>query len=154
MTIINYNPIYRTAFEEMLVTYFTELNSDIPEPIIRGKLMDLIRDQVEKDIIHVALLLDDGVPAGFSIYQIDSSDSDWRKRPGWGFIREFFIAEHARRKGFGKALAAYCDEQMQQLGATDLYLTSDDAVEFWKKCGYQLTDEVASNKLPVLEKHF
>ena len=70
MEIINYTPTYRIAFEEMLVTYFTELSSDIPEPIIRGKLMDLIHGQIEQDIIHVALILDNHDPIGFSIYQI------------------------------------------------------------------------------------
>lgn len=152
MEIINYTPTYRIAFEEMLVTYFTELSSDIPEPIIRGKLMDLIHGQIEQDIIHVALILDNHDTVGFSIYQIDSTNSDWCKKPGWGFIREFYITASSRSKGFGKALAAYTDAQLKKLGAEHLYLTSDDAVQFWQKCGYTLTEEICSNDLPILVK--
>lgn len=154
MNILDYNGALRSQFEELLVTYFTvDLNSDIPEDIIRGKLMDLISKQTEDGVIHVAIATENDSAIGFSIYQIDSTHSDWCKRPGWGFIREFYIASASRSKGFGKALAAYTDAQLKILGSDHLYLTSDDAVQFWQKCGYSLTDEICSNDLPILEKH-
>lgn len=153
MTIIDYNATLRSQFEELLVTYFTvDLTSDIPEDIIRGKLMDLISRQTAGNIIHIALAMEEKSAVGFSIYQIDTTDSDWCKRPGWGFIREFYITASSRSKGFGKALAAYTDAQLKKLGAEHLYLTSDDAVQFWQKCGYTLTEEICSNDLPILVK--
>ena len=154
MNILDYNAALRSQIEELLVTYFTvDLNSDIPEDIIRGKLMDLIRKQIENGVIHVAIAMDDHSAIGFSIYQIDSAESDWCKRPGWGFIREFCIKKPYRHRGFGAILAAYSEEKLLQLGASQIYLTSDDAVDFWIHCGYQKTNEICSNGLPILEKH-
>ena len=153
MNILDYNAALRSQFEELLVTYFTvDLNSDIPEDIIRGKLMDLISKQTEDGVIHVAIATENDSAIGFSIYQIDSTHSDWCKRPGWGFIREFHVARSCRHRGFGSALAAYSEEKLLQLGTRRIYLTSDDAADFWIHCGYKKTNEICSNDLPILEK--
>jgi hypothetical protein len=99
MNILDYNAALRSQFEELLVTYFTvDLNSDIPENIICGKLMDLISKQAENGVIHVAIATENDSAIGFSIYQIDSAESDWCKRPGWGFIREFCIKKPYRHR--------------------------------------------------------
>ena len=153
MNVIDYNAMLHSQFEELLVTYFTvDLNSDIPEDIIRSKLMNLINRQTAEKVIHVAIAMDDDIPVGFSIYQIDTPDSDWCKRPGWAFIREFHVARSCRHRGFGSALAAYSEEKLLQLGTRRIYLTSDDAADFWIHCGYKKTNEICSNDLPILEK--
>ena len=153
MHIINYDTTLRGQFEELLVTYFTvDLGSDIPDDIIRSKLMDLINKQSAEQLIHVALAMENDTAIGFSIYQIDGSDSDWCKRPGWGFIREFYIANSWRHLGYGTALADYSEQKLMELGTRQIYLTSDDAMDFWIHCGYQKTEEICSNDLPILEK--
>lgn len=153
MTIIPYDQSRAHQFEEMLVPYFiTDLQGDIPEEIIRGKLLHLITDLAEKKIIHIAIALEDDFPIGFSIYQIDTPDSDWCKRPGWGFIREFYIAPNSRGKGFGRSLVHHTEQQLRLLGASQLYLTSDNAVPFWEKCNWQKSGEVCSNGLEILTK--
>ena len=137
----------------MLVDYFIhDLSGDIPEDIIRNKLLLHIEGYVEKGITQVYLLMIDDLPAGFSIYQIDTPDSDWCKRPGWGFIREFFIASEYRGKGFGRLLADHTEQQLLALGAIQLYLTSDDTAGFWEHCGYRNTHEICSNDLEILTK--
>lgn len=152
MRIIEYTPELRCAFEEMLVEYFIrELQSDVPEDIIRDKLLPHIQRYVEKGIVHVSIAVEES-PIGFSIYQIDSEESDWCKRPGWGFIREFWISKACRSKGYGRILAEYTEHQLRALGAEQLYLTSDDAVGFWKKCGWRNSHELCSNGLEILTK--
>lgn len=151
MNIITYDQIIQSSFTSMLIAYFNELESGIPEHIIRGKLLDLILELHKKNVLHIAIAIDD-VPIGFAIYQIDSPESDWCKKEGWGCIREFFIVKEHRRKGFGTALAAYCERHLRLLGAEQLYLTADDAIPFWKHCGYHNTDKICSNDLEIMTK--
>ncbi len=153
MTIIEYTPALRRGFEEMLVEYFlVDLQGDIPEDIIRNKLLDHILHYVENHIVYLAVAGTADNPIGFSIYQIDNPKSDWCKKPGWGFIREFYIRREYRGCGNGKLLAAYTEQQLRILGASQLYLTSDDAVSFWTHCGWHNTHEMCSNGLEILTK--
>lgn len=152
MTIIPYTSQENHAFTDLMVGYFAELDSGIPEEIIRGKLSDLIDRQCMDKTIHAAVAVADGKPVGFSIYQIDMPQSDWCKRPGWGFIREFYVIPERRCVGIGKTLAYYTERSLHSLGAEKLYLTADNAISFWQKCGWRLTEEICSNELNILEK--
>jgi GNAT superfamily N-acetyltransferase len=135
-----------------MTDYMTELNCGIPEEIIRGKLVDLIERQWESDILRVALAMEENICIGFSVYQIDTPESDWCKRPGWGFIREFYVAPVNRKHGTGKALAAHTERELRNAGAVRLYLTSTDAVPFWQRCGWIRTEQLCSNGQYILEK--
>lgn len=153
MNIVNYDQALHEPFAALVADYFIrELESDIPEDIVRGKLMELILKQWEQQILHIAIALEDGSPVGFSIYQIDTPKSDWCKREGWGFIREFYVSPGHRKQGIGSALAEYSDIHLRQLGAAQIYLTSDNAIPFWLRCGYRDSGEQASNGLNILEK--
>ena len=152
MTITHYDQTHRSRLETMLVDYFNEISGDIPEHIIRGKLLELLLGEQEHDIIRIAIGLDGSTPIGFAIYQIDSPQSDWCKRPGYGCIREFYIVPEYRRRGYGAQLAAWCEQDLLRLGAKGLYLTADDAIPFWHHCGYRNTDEICSNDLEILTK--
>lgn len=152
MTIIPYTSQEKHTLADLMVGYFAELDSGIPEEIIRGKLSDLIDRQCMDETIHVAVAVENDKPIGFSVYQIDTPESDWCKRPGWGFIREFYVIPERRRIGLGTTLAQYTEGSLHSLGATKLYLTADNAISFWQKCGWKLTDEICSNELNILEK--
>jgi len=148
MTIIDYNRDTHPQFIDMLVAYL----DDIPEHIIRGKLLDLIHAMQEQSIVHIELCLENQQPFGFTIYQIDCPESDWCKRPGWGFIREFYISPEYRHKGYGKQLADHSETALRLLGATQLYVTSETAIGFWERCGYVNTFTRCSNDQFIMEK--
>ena len=152
MTIIPYSSQYKTALAGRMNDYMAELNCNVPEEIIHGELSDLIDRQCQQKIIHVDLVMIEQTIAGFSAYQLDTPESDWCKRPGWGFIREFYVKPECRTKGFGFHLAAYTEQALKKLGAEKLYLTSGPAAAFWEKCGWGNTGEVCSNDLTILEK--
>ena len=152
MTIIPYTSQEKLTLADLMVGYFAELDSGIPEEIIRGKLSDLIDRQCMDETIHVAVAVENDKPIGFSVYQIDTPESDWCKRPGWGFIREFYVIPSFRNHGYGKALAAHTVQQLQSMGAQNLYLTSTEAVPFWQKCGWSWTQTLCSNDQYILEK--
>ena len=152
MTIHNYTPALKQPLADLMVAYFPEVNADIPEKIIRGKLSDLIAEQHHQRILYAAVAMENESPIGFSIFQIDTPESDWCKRPGWGFIREFYIAPAYRHRGFGQLLAQYSEDALRAAGAQNLYLTSAQASPFWVHCGWRETREICSNELPILEK--
>lgn len=151
MTILPLNESCKEQFADLLAAYFPEVDSDIPEAILRERLLPHILSLHKKHTIYVDLLFADGKAFGFSIYQIDTPESDWCKRPGWGFIREFYILPQYRRQGFGKQLALHTEQRLKALGAKMLYLTSGSG-GFWTKCGWMKTDAVCSNGLSILEK--
>jgi len=152
MTIIPYSKSNKQQLTAAMVDYMTELNCGIPEDIIRGKLADFIERQWEAGIIRIDMAMANGICTGFSVYQLDTPESDWCKRPGWGFIREFYIAPACRNQGAGKALAGQTERELRSMGAEHLYLTSTEAAPFWRKCGWQLTEELCTNDQYILEK--
>lgn len=153
MTIMEYSHSLKPQWTDLFTSYFLEdLNCELSEDIVRGKLCSFILEQWEKGIIRISVCSVNERPMGFSIYQIDSPESDWCKRPGWGCIREFYIAPEYRRQGCGRKLSAYSEEQLRQLGASRFYLTAEDAIPFWECCGYSSTDTLCSNEQTVLVK--
>ena len=152
MTIREYDKSLKAILAEMMVSYMTELDCGIPEDIIRGKLSDHIDHLCEAGIIRVCMLFSGNDPAAFSVFQIDTLESDWCKRPGWGFIREYYVSPSHRKSGIGKMLADYTEQELRGMGAKNLYLTSTGAIPFWQKCGWHLTDELCSNGQYILEK--
>ena len=152
MTIIPYTTAHRNILAELMADYMAELESGIPREIVLGKLTDFIDRQWTNRVIRLDLAMAESRCIGFSVYQIDAENSDWCKRPGWGFIREFYVVPECRKSGTGKALAAHTEQQLRSLGAKKMYLTSTDAVPFWEKCGWKLTEELCSNGQQILEK--
>lgn len=152
MTILTYDKSKRAQLSDMMAAYMLELNCGIPEEIIRGKLADFIHGQWQDGIIQIDLCSENSRCIGFTVYQIDREESDWCKRPGWGFIREFYVVPTRRRTGTGRFLAAHTERELRKLGATQLYLTSTEAAPFWCKCGWTLTETRSSNGQYILEK--
>lgn len=152
MTILRYDTLLRAKFAGLLTEYFEELNAQLPHDIILERILPMFEIQDHQRIGTIVLALHRGKPMGFAIYQIDSPRSDWCKYPGWGCIREFYIRPEFRHKGFGRRLAAYAESHLKKLGATDVYLTADSAVNFWEHCGYSNTHEICSNDLEILTK--
>lgn len=140
MMIQNLTPNRRVDFEALFLPYFQELEANEPQPlsprIITEKLLPFVLGQWEKGLIRIDLCLADNAAAGFAIYQIDAPESDWCKRPGWGFIREFYIRPESRGKGFGRAMAAHAVAALKDMGTAQVYLISDDAAAFWQRCGF------------------
>lgn len=153
MTILDYHPALEETFAELFVEYCRELDDSLTESLVRRKILPLFLDEWNRKILHIALV-QDAQAAGLSVFQIDTPESDWCKRPGWGCIREFYIRPAARHRGLGKALAEYSERCLRTLGASALYLTADDAVAFWERCGYAASGEICSNDLEVFVKSF
>lgn len=152
MTIIDYSKSNKDTLANMMTAYMAELDCGIPENVIREKLVDFIDGLCGKGIIRVVIVFHCDTPAAFSVFQIDTPESDWCKRPGWGFIREFYVIPEYRKNGIGRQLSNYTEQALRTMGAAQLYLTSTDAIPFWKKCGWKVTGDLCSNDQYILEK--
>lgn len=149
LEICDYDPSMKEIWGDMFVRYAKEDLGDTQwsEEILREKLaFGLFLRNQERGISSISFLLAEGKPAGFAVYQVDSPESDWCKRPGWGLIREFCIVPEFRLRGYGKALAEYVKEKLLTK-ADKLYLTAHDeeAGAFWTACGYSDTGEYDKN---------
>ena len=52
------------------------------------------------------------------------------------------VRENTQGLGIGKLLIAYAEEKAKQQGATKMILQAREiAVEFYKKCGYQIVEK-------------
>lgn len=143
-------------FADMFVDYFineTGANDD-PDKLKVG-LVRMIFRQVEHKIVYVDVAKADKI-CGFILYQIDKPESDWNERPGWGLIREFFVAKEHRNKGVGAMLLANAEKKLKLRGVKNIYLTSseeDSVKQFYLNKGY-LTDNIKceSNNGEIYEK--
>lgn len=147
-----YDPSLREDFEKQFIDYnnndlrMQEEDPRITSEVLREKIVPLFIGVQERGAGSIALCYGGGVCAGFVCFQVDSEQSDWCKRPGWGLIREFRIAPEFRCRGFGRALAEYAEKKLRE--RTDrLYLTAHDeaALKFWAACGFSATGEVNKN---------
>lgn len=65
------------------------------------------------------------------------------KRPGWGFILEFYVAPHFRSMGVGRRLFELIVPILRDHGADRVYLLADSTSQpFWRKLGFSETGEL------------
>lgn len=131
-----------TAFKKMFADYFAQdLNLKYKEQTY-DKICNSIALQVEQKIIYLDLMSIDGIEKGFILYQKDSPKSDWCIKEGWGFIREVFLSRELRGQGLGRQLIEHAESKLKDLSVPYIYLTTEDAGNFWMTAGYHSTGEI------------
>lgn len=152
--IVEYNTALAQAAEAQFARYVREdLKETFSDEILYEKIWrGIFVSGLEKGLLSIALPMLNGEPVGLLVYQVDTPESDWCKREGWGLIREFCIVPRLRRKGYGLRLTEYAEQRLRE--KTDkLYLTSDStAVEFWSACGFAAVGEVNKNGTYTMTK--
>ncbi len=141
-------------WSELFTDYFvTALAMPLTAEQVRDRLCPFLLDQWRRGVLRIDLAFEEEAAAGFSIYQVDTPESDWCKRPGWGFVREFYIAPPHQRRGLGSQLAEHTARALGEMGARDIYLTSDAAVDFWRQRGYQVESGPDAEGMFTLVRH-
>ena len=141
------------ALNEMLAICF---HQDYKMPLTKEQLdmwqNTLIR-YASAEVVFIDILTIDDAAQGFILYQIDSPESDWCVKEGYGFIRELYVAANLRGRGYGKALVSHAESQLKRRCVPRIYLTTDDATDFWIKMNYQDSGEIcSSNNMPIFIK--
>lgn len=151
--IVEYDEQWAQKAEVQFERYVRDdLKMELTSEAIREKIWRVIFvGGWEKGTLSIALAAANGEVIGMAIYQIDSRRSDWCERKGWGCIREFFIRPDYRGMGYGRRLADYAERRLRN-NAERLYLTADDALEFWRACGYEKIDGSNENGTYTMTK--
>lgn len=143
---------YLDQFKEMFVDYFvSDLKAPFAPEVIRDQIAPKPAEASAAGYAPVLLAVDGDRAVGFIQFQIDSEESDWNDRPGWGFIRECYVRRDYRRRGVGTALVQTADASMREAGASRAYLTCEDNFAFWESMGWERTGQTAPNGGEVLE---
>ena len=137
----------------MFYSYFLyDFQIDVQYSKIQEICSDIV-ERAKKQIISLDLLKINNQSIGFIIYQIDSPESDWCQKEGFGFIREVYIKKELRGKGLGRLLVDRAEEYLKNKGVQEIYLTSDNRGVFWNQCGYTKIDEIGyRNQYPIYIK--
>ena len=129
-------------FRTMFLDYFIndcEVKYD-KEKLRENLINKTIIPQCERGLIFIDLIKQNKETLGFIIYQIDKEESDWKERLGSGFIREFYIKPNFRKLGLGSKLLKNAEDNLKELGAKEIYLTSqekDSVKQFYMKNGFE-----------------
>lgn len=129
------------SFVNMFNSYFLD---DFKIEVEYSKIQEIclgIMESTKQQVVYLDLMKINNKPIGFIIYQIDSPESDWCQKDGFGFIKEIYIAKGLRNQGLGKLLVAHAEQSLKGKNVEQIYLTSDDSGLFWNQCGYKITHE-------------
>lgn len=150
---------YKTSdYDEYTVLFYKYFKEDIKIDITMDDSRDMCKEtQKNKDnkIIGINVAFIDDELVGFIEYQVDTPRSDWNYSEGDGCIREVYIKEKYRGMKLGYLLNKSAEEDLWKEKIDRIYLTSDeDAIEFWKRCGYKETDKICErNKCLIMDKN-
>ena len=135
------------VFHLLLTEYYRDgADADTPQEAIDGVIRYLY-DLYTQNAISGCIAWE-GEPAGFALWQLDTQDSPFSQRPGWGTILEMGVTPDNRGKGRGRELAEYA---LTRMDVSDFYVCAYGPAEgFWVKCGYEDRGELASNGLKLL----
>jgi len=149
------------AFLRLLSDYFDGIFANRPEDAIPKeylpKILEHITNGTQHFVMWTYLCVVDGEVIGFAIGQVDTKENtQWCRREGWGFIREFYIDPAHRRKGYATLMYRVLEGKILSHGAKDLYLTTATAtgVSFWESVGYADSGQIyEGNGGRIFEKH-
>ena len=151
--ICSFKDSYMESFIKMFSRYFREdFKIDITDKKICESCARIANFSLS-GINKLDFLVVDEKPFGFIYYQIDTPQSNWCEREGWGFIREVYIDPVIRKSGLGARLVLHAEEKLYSKGALNIYLTSDSNDLFWDSLGYRKTEKLSTiNNDPIYEK--
>ena len=140
-------------FRQLLIAYYREgEDADTDEAVIVGFVDDLFSMVMDGRISGNLIQLNDEV-IGFALWMIDKVDGVFSEIPGYGTFLEIGLRPNYRGNGYGLQAVQAVENQMKQLGAEYFYVSVYGPADgFWRACGYQKTEKLASNGLSIYLK--
>ena len=137
------------VFHLLLTEYYRDgADADTPQEAIDGVIRYLY-DLYTQNAISGCIAWE-GEPMGFALWQLDTQDSPFSQRPGWGTILEIGLRPKFRDRGWGYDLVRHAEDAVQ---AEQRYVCAYGPAEgFWQKCGYRDSGELATNGLKIYVK--
>ncbi len=141
------------SLEALMIEYYQEgEDADTPIETIQDFIESLYQ-MIGSGSIDGAMVKHGGQYEGFCLWMKDDPQSDFSEIPGYGTILEIGVRPQFRKKGLGREIVRYAEMQMRETGVESFYVSAYGPAEtFWESCGYQKTERVAQNGLPVFVK--
>lgn len=137
------------VFHELLNEYYREgEDAQTPQSEIDAFIQFLF-DHCQSGKISGAVCMGEE-PLGFVLWNVDSEDSPFCNKPGFGTVLEIGVRENTRGTGIGRKLVNLAESRMD---AGWFYVCAyGPAQMFWSKLGYEYSGETAENGLPIMVK--
>lgn len=143
---------YESLHQLMLAYYREGEDAETSEDELDSFIGMLFNAVMTKEI-DGRLVKVDGKIAGFVLYALDKEDGMFSEIPEHGTILEIGISTAFRGRGLGKAVVDFAEAELKKCGAKGMYVCAYGSAErFWEKCGYQKSDKIADNGLPIFMK--
>lgn len=92
-------------------------------------------------------------PIGFITYMRDVEDAPFSQLPGHGTILNVGLTEAMRGQALSDKLIAYAEDDLRLSRVDGLYVTATkELIPFWQKHGYEKTNRLSTDYLPLLVK--
>lgn len=99
--IVEYNTALVQAAEAQFARYVREdLKETFSDEILYEEIWrGIFVSGLEKGLLSIALPMLNGEPVGLLVYQVDTPESDWCKREGWGLSASFASCQGFAERG-------------------------------------------------------
>ncbi len=153
------NRAHYKLLKNLMIPYHMELNAQRPDPMVTKKLIKKItRGTLNMQgpcDRHLELCYAENDIVGFLYGKVDHEAHKGHKKPGYGYVMEFYVKPEYRRSGYGKAMFRRLESLFAADGATNMYLNTgtETGVAFWTSMGFTATDEIQPhNNMIIYEK--
>lgn len=138
------NPVFQAMFKN----YFAEIGMEIKD---WDGLWEEMNGQEIENLAYIRTC--DKEPAGFIQFTAVTFES-WFFKEKAGFIREFWVSEKFRGKGFGTELLLLAEKYFKDKGINRVLLTAEEnEQEFYINRGYSISGSIeAKNGMAVSVK--
>ena len=149
MEFLDIQKVSYDAFHELLNEYYRDGDdAQTPQAEIDAFIQYLF-DFCQSGKISGAVCMEEE-PLGFVLWNVDSEDSPFSQKPGFGTILEIGVRKNVRRAGIGRKLVNLAEDLMR---ADRYYICAyGPAQMFWSRLGYEFSGETAENGLPIMVK--
>lgn len=148
----------RDVFHRLMLDYAKELDEQqqrVTEQKTLEKWTDSVIEKGSNDGRYLKLCYAEGKAVGFVYGKVDSSSDMGYKKPGYGYVMEFYVIPDCRRKGYGRKMFRRLERFFECGGVKRMYLTAAPVIGklFWEAIGFACTGEISpENGLEFYEK--
>ena len=149
LTIQEILPTHHEILKEMMMAYYEKY--DFVKEELREEVCQTYYDKVQKKEIMGNICLYGDTPIGFAFYRLDTEEWADSQLPGYGRVLEMGIAVKHHKKGFGKKILRFIEDELFHLKAEGIYvLGKGERTKFFTQQGYEHNGKYTEEHLPFL----
>lgn len=146
-------PRHIDLLRPMWMNYMREIGEVTSESESEKELLSRIHLSENHEHIFFRIIWSGNDAVGFASYSIDGGIKNIIP-PGYGYIMEFYLLEHWRKRGIASSTVSDICNNLKELGCSQIYLTSVHQSEhFWLNNGFHNSGLIdPDNELPIFIK--